>query len=60
MKKDSVKPRYFHRVNQMLRGDLIEIYKVFDEVDDVDPEPLIELSQAGHSSNGLEIFQKES
>ena len=40
------------------RGDLIEVYKIFNRIDDVDLEPLIELSQTGLRSNGLKIVDK--
>ena len=41
------------------RGDLIEVYKIFNKIDNVDLEPLIELSQTGLRSNGLKIKQLE-
>ena len=39
------------------RGDLIEVYKIFNKLDNVDLEPLIELSQTGLRLNGLKIKQ---
>ena len=42
------------------RGDLIQVYKIFNRIDNVDLEPLIELSQTGLRSNGLKIVQRDS
>ena len=33
------------------RGDLIQVYKIFNRIDNVDLEPLIELSQTGIRSD---------
>ena len=45
--------------HRRFRGDLIQVYKIFNKLDNVDLEPLLELSQTGLRSNGLKIKQLE-
>ena len=40
------------------RGDLIEIYKIFNKINDVELEPIITLNQNGLRGNGLKIVLK--
>ena len=42
----------FKLSHRRARGDLIQVYKIFNRIDNVDLEPLIELSQTGLRSNG--------
>ena len=37
------------------RGDLIQVYKIFNKIDDVDLDPIIQLNQNGLRNNGLKI-----
>ena len=43
-----------------LRGDLIEVFKIFNRLCDVELEPLLTLSQTGLRNDGLKIIQKRS
>ena len=47
----------FSMSHRRFRGDLIQVYKIFNKLDNVDLEPLLELSQTGLRSNGLKIVQ---
>ena len=38
-----------------LWGDLIQVYKIFNKIDDVDLDPIIQLNQNGLRNNGLKI-----
>ena len=50
----------FTMSHRRFRGDLIQVYKIFNKLDNVDLEPLLELSQTGLRSNGLKIVQRGS
>ena len=40
------------------RGDLIQVYKIFNKIDDVGLDPIIQQNQNGLRNNGLKIKNK--